>query len=70
MKKQPTFQELKKLFKQKTIKNFAIVGGASANLYLRKELEKICLKYKSTLHLSDLMYDSVYVIHSTLKVKS
>ena len=51
-------QKLKKLFKQKTIKNFAIVGGASANLYLRKELEKICLEYKSTLHLSDLMYCS------------
>ena len=51
-------QKLKKLFKQKTIKNFAIVGGASANLYLRKELENICLEYKSTLHLSDLMYCS------------
>ena len=51
-------QKLKKLFKQKTIKNFAIVGGASANLYLRKELENICLEYKSNLHLSDLMYCS------------
>ena len=51
-------QKLKKLFKQKTIKNFAIVGGASANLYLRKELENICLEYKSTLHLSELMYCS------------
>ncbi|HKM19306.1 MAG TPA: tRNA (adenosine(37)-N6)-threonylcarbamoyltransferase complex transferase subunit TsaD [Aliarcobacter sp.] len=51
-------QKLKKLFKQKTIKNFAIVGGASANLYLRKELENICLEYKSTLHLSQLMYCS------------
>ena len=51
-------QKLKKLFKQKTIKNFAIVGGASANLYLRKELENICLEYKSTLHLSELRYCS------------
>ena len=51
-------QKLKKLFKQKTIKNFAIVGGASANLYLSKELENICLEYKSTLHLSQLRYCS------------
>lgn len=51
-------QKLKKLFKQKTIKNFAIVGGASANLYLRRELENICLEYKSTLHLSQLRYCS------------
>lgn len=51
-------QKLKKLFKQKTIKNFAIVGGASANLYLRQELQNLCLQYKATLHLSDLKYCS------------
>lgn len=51
-------QKLKKLFKQKTIKDFAIVGGASANLYLRAELEKLCLQYDTTLHLSQLRYCS------------
>ena len=51
-------QKLKKLFKQKTIKNFAIVGGASANLYLRNELEKLCLKYDINFHLSQLRYCS------------
>ncbi|QKJ27958.1 tRNA (adenosine(37)-N6)-threonylcarbamoyltransferase complex transferase subunit TsaD [Aliarcobacter cibarius] len=51
-------QKLKKLFKQKTIKDFAIVGGASANLYLRRELEKLCSSYGTNLHLSDLKYCS------------
>ena len=51
-------QKLKKLFKQKSIKNFAIVGGASANLYLRAELEKLCTTYNTTLYLSELKYCS------------
>ena len=51
-------QKLKKLFKQKSIKNFAIVGGASANLYLRAELEKLCTTYNATLYLSELKYCS------------
>ncbi len=51
-------QKLKKLFKQKPIKNFAIVGGASANIYLRKELESLCEKYNTTLYLSELKYCS------------
>lgn len=51
-------QKLKKLFKQKTIKDFAIVGGASANLYLRQELENLCSIYNTTLHLSELKYCS------------
>ncbi|WP_438590668.1 hypothetical protein, partial [Halomonas borealis] len=32
-------QKTKKLFKQKAPKNFAIVGGASANIYLRTQIE-------------------------------
>lgn len=51
-------QKLKKLFKQKTIKNFAIVGGASANIYLRTQLEELCRKYNTTLYLSELKYCS------------
>lgn len=51
-------QKLKKLFKQKSIKNFAIVGGASANLYLRTELEKLCEVYNTEIFLSELKYCS------------
>lgn len=51
-------QKLKKLFKQKTIKTFAIVGGASANIYLRTQLEELCKKYNTTLYLSELKYCS------------
>ena len=51
-------QKLKKLFKQKPMKNFAIVGGASANIYLRTQLEDLCKKYNTTLYLSELKYCS------------
>lgn len=51
-------QKLKKFFKQKPIKNFAIVGGASANIYLRTQLEELCKKYNTTLYLSELKYCS------------
>ncbi len=51
-------QKLKKLFKQKSVKNFAIVGGASANIYLREEIENLCKKYGTNLYLSDLKYCS------------
>ena len=49
-------QKLKKLFKQKTPKNFAIVGGASANIHLRTQLEELCKKSNTTLYLSELKY--------------
>lgn len=51
-------QKIKKLFKIKAPKDFAIVGGASANLYLRGQLETLCAQYKTTLHLSSLQYCS------------
>lgn len=51
-------QKLKKLFKQSIPKNFAIVGGASANIYLRTQLEELCKKHKTTLYLSELKYCS------------
>ncbi len=51
-------QKLKKLFKQQHIKNFAIVGGASANISLRNEVQNLCDKYKTNLYLSDLKYCS------------
>lgn len=51
-------QKLKKLFKQKIPKNFAIVGGASANIYLRSQLEELCKKSNTNLYLSELKYCS------------
>ena len=51
-------QKLKKLFKQDVPKNFAIVGGASANIYLRTQLEELCAKHKTNLYLSELKYCS------------
>jgi len=51
-------QKLKKIFKTKEIKAFAIVGGASANLYLRSEIEKLCTGFGVKLHLAELKFCS------------
>jgi len=51
-------QKTKKLFKQKVPKNFAIVGGASANIYLRSKIENLCKEYNTNLYLSQLKYCS------------
>lgn len=51
-------QKTKKLFKIQSPKNFAIVGGASANIYLRGQIEQLCTQHKTTLYLSDLKYCS------------
>jgi len=51
-------QKLKKIFKTKEIKDFAIVGGASANLYLRGEIEKLCNSFGAKLHLAELKFCS------------
>jgi N6-L-threonylcarbamoyladenine synthase len=50
--------KLKKLFKTKTPKNFAIVGGASANLALRNEIEKLAKKYNFNVIYPELKYCS------------
>ena len=50
--------KLKKYFQQHPPKNFAIVGGASANLYLRSQIEEILKPYNAKLLLSDLAYCS------------
>lgn len=50
--------KLKKLFKVKTPNNFAIVGGASANLALRDEIEKMGKKYKFNVIYPELKYCS------------
>jgi len=50
--------KLKKYFKTVQPKTFAIVGGASANLYLRAEIEKLLEPHKAKLLLSELQYCS------------
>ncbi|MCK9492206.1 MAG: tRNA (adenosine(37)-N6)-threonylcarbamoyltransferase complex transferase subunit TsaD [Sulfurimonas sp.] len=51
-------QKLKKYFKKVQPKTFAIVGGASANLYLRSEIEKLLKPHNAKLLLSELKYCS------------
>ncbi|TLS72504.1 tRNA (adenosine(37)-N6)-threonylcarbamoyltransferase complex transferase subunit TsaD [Aliarcobacter thereius] len=51
-------QKLNKLFKKSAPKTFAIVGGASANIYLRESIEELCAKYDTKLLLSSLKYCS------------
>ena len=51
-------QKSKKLFKTEPIKNFAIVGGASANQYIRKSYEKLCNEFGKTLLTAPLEYCS------------
>jgi len=50
--------KLKKYFKTVKPHTFAIVGGASANLYLRAEIEKLLKPHKAELLLSELQYCS------------
>lgn len=51
-------QKLKKYFKTHKPQRFAIVGGASANLYLRSEIEKLLLPHKAALFLAPLEFCS------------
>jgi N6-L-threonylcarbamoyladenine synthase len=50
--------KLKKYFKTHPPKTFAIVGGASANLYLRRQIEELLKPYGAKLLLSELQYCS------------
>ncbi len=51
-------QKLKKIFKTEKIADFAIVGGASANLYLREKIETLCAEFGMRVHLAPLAYCS------------
>jgi len=51
-------QKSKKIFEKEKIKDFAIVGGASANLYIRDAYEKLCQSYRKKLHTAPLEYCS------------
>ena len=50
--------KLKKYFKKVKPQTFAIVGGASANLYLRSQIEELLKPYKAELILSEFKYCS------------
>jgi N6-L-threonylcarbamoyladenine synthase len=51
-------QKSKKVFAKEPIKDFAIVGGASANLYLRIAYEQLCREFGKTMHTAPLEYCS------------
>jgi len=51
-------QKSKKIFQKESIKDFAIVGGASANLYIREAYQELCIKYNKKLHTVPLEYCS------------
>ncbi len=50
--------KLKRYFKEHPPKRFAIVGGASANLYLRVQIENLLQPYGASLLLTELKYCS------------
>lgn len=51
-------QKSKKIFAQEPIKDFAIVGGASANQYIRNAYENLCQEFGKSLHVAPLKYCS------------
>jgi len=51
-------QKSKKIFAKEKIKEFAIVGGASANAYLRNAYQELCDEFGKTLHVAPLQYCS------------
>ena len=51
-------RKIKKYLVENPPQNFAIVGGASANLYLREKIETMIAPYGAKLHLAELKYCS------------
>lgn len=51
-------QKSKKIFQNEAIQDFAIVGGASANQYIREAYEKLCKDFGKTMHLAPMQYCS------------
>ncbi|HEO98651.1 MAG: tRNA (adenosine(37)-N6)-threonylcarbamoyltransferase complex transferase subunit TsaD [Campylobacterales bacterium] len=51
-------QKSKKIFASQPVKDFAIVGGASANQYIRGAYQKLCDEFGKTLHVAPLQYCS------------
>jgi N6-L-threonylcarbamoyladenine synthase len=55
---QHIIQKTRKYFKTSIPKNVALVGGASANNYLRKKIKNLCDEFDIKLYLADLQYTS------------
>ena len=51
-------QKIKKAYKERKVEHFGVVGGASANLYLRGELEAFCASKKASLHTAKMEFCS------------
>lgn len=51
-------QKIKKAYKERFVERFGVVGGASANLYLRAELEAFCVSKKATLYRAPMEFCS------------
>ena len=51
-------QKSKKVFKKESIKRFAIVGGVSANSYIKGGFEKLCREFNKEMLEVDLQYTS------------
>jgi len=51
-------QKCGKIFRERRPKDFAIVGGASANMAVREAFANLCGRFDATLHLADLRYCS------------
>ena len=51
-------QKSKKIFAKEPIKDFAIVGGASANKYIRNAYVKLCQGFDKNMHVAPLEYCS------------
>lgn len=56
--KRHLIQKSKKIFAKEDIKDFAIVGGASANSYIRNAYQNLCNAFDKTLHVAPLEYCS------------
>jgi len=51
-------QKSKKIFAKENIKDVAIVGGASANRYIRDAYQGLCDEFGKSLHVAPLEYCS------------
>jgi len=51
-------QKSKKIFEKEKIADFAIVGGASANIYIREAYQELCKKFHKNLHTAPLEFCS------------
>jgi N6-L-threonylcarbamoyladenine synthase len=51
-------QKVKRAYKERSMEHFGVVGGASANLYLRGELEAFCASKKAKLHTAKMEFCS------------